>query len=123
MSKLLFLVGLVHLAVIALYWSLIKKRKQHPWLQKILWRANRLFTFELYLMIFTDAYVFILIYSLNEAYGDFPSPRNWFSYIISTCVFFTTMMIVLFVPQHWSRPRTRRTVGSRRACSGSSIWI
>ena len=107
MVKLLIFVFFFHLVSIAIYWSLTTLRKKYPTVQKICWRVNRFFTFEIYIMFALEAYTYILIHSLSESYGEFPEPRNVGSYVVSVLTFFFVLVLVLIIPAHYFRLRNR----------------
>jgi len=67
--------------------------------------VQRFFTFEIYLLLAFESYLYVLIHSLAEAYGEFPTPNDTFSYIMGTLVFFAVILLLLVVPIHffWAR--------------------
>jgi len=96
-----------HILFVVIYYVSYPFRKRNKPLKRVCWRIQRFFTLEIYLLVAFESYMFILIHSLAESYGEFPTPNNTISYVTATIIFFGIILLLLIVPIHffWARKK------------------
>ncbi len=105
---------LVILLVAFIFWYLftklvfIKCPKFQEKCMKVINFIKPFFFFDIFICIVVEAYFFLFIHSLAEAYGEFPTPSYALSYVLATSAFFGLIVLMLFIPYHYCRTRDKK---------------